>query len=280
MRATMTLGSAIGLLAGGCLDTQRYVTADGPGPDGVLGSPDDLRGGLWTVAMTEDTPPFFTSMDGDIFIIEQRVQIPFREPNETELMEMGDITDIAAPYPYGSRPFIRRDDVGIQIDWTISNISDEIVDATVTINGINEFHEYVPGVTIVEDTPVADYAQWERVVRLEGGQRLSWTTREEELDEVAVDLATVVNGAMNANQVVYFENHSSTDYRSQPFIPQVIPGLMGMRIGLRTTAALPIVLEASVRVHDTRGVVQSFGNPIWPAPQPAIFTPMPAMPVP
>ena len=69
------------------------------------------------------------------------------------------------------------------------------------------------------------------------------------VDEMAVDLATVVNGAPNSDEVIYFENNSATDTRSRPFIPKVIPGLIALRLGMRATAASNVLLEASVRVR-------------------------------
>jgi hypothetical protein len=125
----------------------------------------------------------------------------------------------------------------------------------VIVNGFNEFHEYTPGVIVVDDEPTAEFSQWERLFQLERGQRITRTIREEELDEVAVDLATVVNGADNPNNVVFFENMSATDERNREFIPDVVPALMGVRLGLRATAAANVLLEATVRVRDVQDML-------------------------
>ena len=189
---------SVALVATGCLQEQRFETPD--------------TGGPWLFAIDSSTPAFFESEDGNLYLVEERVLIDFREPTEEELAEMGDVGDNQVPY--ASLPFVRRGDIEIQIDWTLSNLSDQRVTAGVVVNGINEFHEYNPGVQVVDDELQIDFSGWERTIVLDGGERRSGTIREEELDEIAVDLASVVNMAPNPNQIVYFENQSFNDRRS------------------------------------------------------------------
>jgi hypothetical protein len=101
-----------------------------------------------------------------------------------------------------------------------------------------------------EEQAIPLHSQWERSYDLGPKQRLAATVREEELDEMAVDLATVVNGAPNSDEIIYFENNSATDTRAKPFIPKVIPGLIALRLGMRATEASNVLLEVSVRVRD------------------------------
>jgi hypothetical protein len=103
--------------------------------------------------------------------------------------------------------------------------------------------------------------QWERRYTIKAKERLVRTVREEEFDEVAVDLATVVNGAPNSDEVVYFENKSGSDPRSMKYIPEVIPGLTTLRLGLRSTETATILLEVSVRVRDVGDKLASDGEP-------------------
>lgn len=254
------------VLATGCIQEQRFVSPD--------------TGGVWQLAIDEMTPPFFESEDGNIYLVEQRIEIDFREPTVEELGELGDVGDLWIPY--ATLPFIRRGDIEIQIDYTLSNISDSTVTVAIIVNGFNEFHEYNPLVQVIDDEVIADFSGWERSIRLGVWERQFGTVREEELDEVAVDLATVVNGVTNANQIVYFENESQSDARSQMFIPDLIPALTGVRVGLRSDAAVPVVLELTVRVRDNRRILVQGDDDPWVLPTPALFGPAdvmaPAMP--
>jgi len=249
-------------LTTGCLSEQRFIAPEGGGP--------------WVISIDETTPPFLESEDGNLYMVEQRVEFAFREPTAEESAELGNLAGMQVPW--GSLPWLRRGDLEVQVDWTLSNLSESTVQTEVIVNGFNEFHEYNPGAQIIDDEVVADFSQWERSIRLGPGERRSGTIREEELDEVAVDLSIVVNGVPNANQIVYFENQSFNDRRSQMFMPDVIAALHGVRVGLRTDSAEPVALEVTVRVRDERGVLVQGEDIPWTAPAPALFAPADAMP--
>lgn len=244
-------------LTTGCLSERRFMTPEGGGP--------------WMVTIDEDTPPFLMSEDVTVFLVEQRIPFEFREPTEDELEALNDTGGV--DIPYATLPFVQRDDIAVQIDWTLSNLADVSVTATVQVNAINEFHEYQPGIQVVDDELVVDFSNWERSIRLAPGERRTGTIREEELDEAAVDLATVVNGAPNANQIVFFENQSAHDRRAQMFIPDVVPALTGVRVGLRSTAAQPLLLELTVRVRDERQILVQGADEPWELPAPELFSP-------
>ena len=248
-------------LATGCLSEQRFMAPEGGGP--------------WVIAIEETTPAFFESEDGNLYMVEQRVEIDFREPTPEEAAELGNLAGMSVPW--STLPYVRRGDIEVQIDWTLSNVSESTLQTEIIVNGFNEFDEYNPGVQIVDDEVLADFSQWERSIRLGPGERRSGTIREEELDEVAVDLATVVNGVTNANQIVYFENQSDHDRRAQMFMPDVIPALTGVRVGLRSDAAEPVVLEITVRVRDERQVLVQGEEIPWTLPTPALFSPADVM---
>jgi hypothetical protein len=227
------LCTAVGLAA--CSAERRYVGGDE----------------LYQVALTEQTAPALESEDGNLYIVEQRAELPIRQPTGAELAGLQTGVARYPNLPFPRLPWVGREDLAVQVDFTLSNLDTVAHDIDVTINGANEFYEYVP--TVVEadnEPPIPLHAQWERRYRVPAQQRISATVREEEFDEVAVDLATVVNGAPNSDEVVYFENNSSDDPRARPYIPAVIPGLIALRLGLRSTTAAPLLLEVSIRVRD------------------------------
>ncbi|WP_157069694.1 hypothetical protein [Sandaracinus amylolyticus] len=260
-----TLAVASLLALAGCHTDRRYVTPE--------------EGATWQLAFPEGAAPFFTGEELTVFLVEQRIELPVRPPTDEEFgaLSAGDATEFT---PYARRPWAARGDYEIQIDFTLSNLDDEPQRIAVTLNGINEFHEYVPGVSVVGDETVVDFSGWERTYALDPGERIQVTIREEEIDEVAVDLATVVNGAPNSNQVVFFQNQSSHDPRSQMYIPPIVPALVGVRLGLRieagegATEAPPAALEAVVRVRDPEDRVVGTGEEPWVLPQPAQFAPV------
>jgi hypothetical protein len=94
------------------------------------------------------------------------------------------------------------------------------------------------------------------------------------MDEIATDLATVVNGAPNSNLVVQFQSQSTRDPRVHRYIPDVIPALVAFRMGLQTGEAAPLELRVSVRVQDHGARVAARGEEAWELPTPADFVPV------
>lgn len=255
------LGFSLVFVICGCNDERRYVG----------------DGNLVAVALTNSTPAAFMGQMESLYIVEQRVELPVRRPSQTELDDLRKAASGFGKLPFSRLPWVERGDLELQIDFTLSNLDPQTHEVTVIVNGFNEFDEYQPGVNIADDQTIPDYAEWERLYKLAPKQRLSRTIREEELDEAATDLATVVNGAPNANEVMFFENKSATDPRSKPYIPRVIPGLMGFRIGLRATAPGRIVLEASVRARDAGDRLAASGQEIFHV-HPRLFVPVAVQP--
>jgi len=248
---------AVALLGTGCLEQEEY-TGDT---------------GFYAFAMTDAIAPIAEGEEASVYLIESRVEIPLRPPNEDEMAELA---MMAAPPPFGSYPWVVLDDLHIEVDVVITNLTAERRDIAFTIDGFNEFHEYVPGLTVSPDGEevVPNFSQWERTFGLEPGEQYSVTIFERDMDEIAMDLATVVNGAPNSNEIVHFSNQTGIDPRAEPYIPEVIPGLTGFRMGIRTGAAANVVAEVSLRVRDVNDKLSNDAtNPdeVWVAPTPSIF---------
>ena len=262
---------SIAAAVAGCNMEQRYVTSP--------------TGSLFTAAITETTPVFLEAEEEALVMVETRVLFPVHGPNEDEMTAL---LAEAPVLPFPRRPWVERDDYQIEIDFVVSNLEDRRVNATLTVNGINEFNEYVPAAQIIDDALVVDFANWERTYLLGPGERRTVTVREEELDEVAIDLASVVNGMecmAISNTITYFMNQSSFDPRSIPCVPTLVPGLVGVKIGLRTQIGLGempprIVVEASIRIRDVRDRLAGAEEVSWPTDEvstPVPFTPPVAM---
>jgi hypothetical protein len=218
-------------------------------------------GELYQVALTSMTTPVIQSMDGAIYIVETHAELAIRVPTDAELAALRAGVSQYKGLPFPRLPWVKRGDLALQVDFSVSNLDSVSHDVDVIINGQNEFFEYVPTVAVVDEDPVPLHAQWENRYTVDAKSRVTHTVREEEFDEVAVDLATVVNGAPNSDEVVYYENKSDSDPRSMKYIPAVIPGLIGLRLGLRADTAAPILLEATVRVRDVGDKLAAPGDP-------------------
>ncbi len=245
---------------------------------GLMGCTDHLHigeDGFFAFALTADTPASVEAEDSAMYVAEQRIELPLRPPTDAQLAELGEGADAL---PWARRPWVTRGDYELEVDYTLINLEDSRVRVTLSINGINEFHEYMPGFVVDDDEIIAELNQWERVVELDPQERRFGTIREEQLDEVAVDLATVVNGVANAHQVVHPDNHSGSDVRSSGFVPDVVAALTGIRaslvvIGDAGSPPPEVLVEMTVRVRDERGVVLDQEEGRWELPDVELFLP-------
>jgi hypothetical protein len=232
----------------GCLQEQRYAVE---------------RESVW---LRDDAEPaFFDEDDDPVFVSQRRFELQIRPPKQQSLdMLARSASGMELPFP--RFPWVERDDLELQLDYALENHSEERLSVLVFVDGINEFHEYTPG--------PEDFHQWERRIEVGPGERVSASISELELDEVAIDLATVVNGAPNSNLVVQFQSQSGRDPRVKEFIPKVIPGLVALRMGVQTGTAAELALRLSVRVQDHGDRVAERGAPRWRLPTPEPFVPV------
>ena len=241
------------LALSGCLEEQRYQVHD------------------QKVVMTPDLAPAFTTEEDEpVFRIDQGYLLHITPPTASELSKLSaEAQGKLLPFP--RLPWVSLHDLDLQLDYAITNDSPAALVATVTLNGINEFVYYAPG--------PQNLHQWQRRIGLTPGQRVSGTVTELEMDEIAIDLATVVNGAPNSNLVVTFQSQSGRDPRIQQYIPKVIPGLVGVRAGIEVMGAADsmapaLTLEVWLRVQDHHDRACARGQTEWMLPAAAPFTPI------
>ncbi|MFO0686729.1 MAG: hypothetical protein U0234_32000 [Sandaracinus sp.] len=255
------------VLLGGCNLSQSYVTPNGQS--------------VVQLAMPPGTPPIAMSRESVLYSVETDVYFPVRAPSDAEMDSLNAMAADASPF--ARMPWVRRDDYEIELNLVVTNVDTQRVTASVTVNGINEFNRYLPGFSISDNAIVADFAQWERTYSFAPGERRVLTIREEELAEIATDLASVVNTNVTfgepdpmtmmqatcsdfANEIVYFMNQGGIDERSSMCIPSVIPGLVGFVLGLRAEGSPGepppmIAVEATVRLRDVHSRLALTGTP-------------------
>jgi hypothetical protein len=242
--------------------------------------------GFHTFAMAADTPPYAEAEGSAVYLVEQTVELPIRAPNEAQLAALAIPEGVTLPF--ASLPWMERHEYEIQIDYTVINLDDEERRVAIVLNGGNEFHEYFPGVIVDDDEVIVEFSGWERTVVLAPLGRHSGTIREEEIDEIAVDLATVVNGVTNANLIVHPNSHSAHDPRAMPFVPSVVPALVALRLGVRTEGEVDdpdmpppapnLVVEWTVRVRDPKNRIVPIER-AWQLPARIMFLPASVVPV-
>src|SRR5262249_31380512 len=145
---------------------------------------------------------FVDDDDNPVFIAKRRFSLPISPPSDAQLTLLGQGAQ-GRMLPFPRLPWVEREDLELKVDYTLENRSDRTVTALVFVDGVNEFNAYAPG--------VEDFHQWERRFELSAGELVTGVITELEMDEIAIDLATVVNGALNSNLVVHFESQSGSD---------------------------------------------------------------------
>ena len=218
------------------------------------------------VALTEDTAPaFVTEDDEQIFIVTRDFELPITRPSNADLNKLTRQAE-GRDLPYARMPWVEAGDIELQLEYTLANQGDEELTAALILNGRNEFHLYTPG--------PEDFNQWERRFALKGKQRVQGVVTEREMEEIAIDLATVANGAPVSNLVVHFQSQSGRDDRVTPYLPKVVPGLVGLSAGIMTSEAANVVLEISLRAQDHGGRLAERSERRWELPEAEPFVPV------
>jgi hypothetical protein len=243
------------LALAGCLQEQRYAVE---------------RQSVHLQSSTQ--AKFFDQNDNPTFVVERHFALQITPPPKGKLDELTRAAR-GKKLPFPRLPWVERQDLSIEVDYELENRSKETVTATVFVDGIDEFFVYTPG----QD----DFHQYEHIIKLKPKQKYEGMISELEMDEVAIDLAAVVNGYPNSNQVVNELSQSERDPRVQKYIPSVVPGLVGIEMGIQSGAlsdmktAPDLMLRLSVRVQDHGDRVAERGQKRWdPLPTPMPFVPV------
>lgn len=226
------------------------------------------------LAMTKDVAPIYDDGELTIYEVKRGIAFPIRAPTASRLAEL----NREAIEPYGRRPWITPDEVRVQLTWTLSNLDDEPHNVELLVDPWNEFGRYWPGLTLVD----ADDGEYQPNLSgidyfysLEGksagaASRRHGTYTFDDMEELARDFATVQtlikfppegapNGAdfegdflpLYVNRAFHFQNHSERDPLLREHVPEVIAGLTGVDIGLRTYEPATIAVEVVVELVDT-----------------------------
>jgi hypothetical protein len=217
------------------------------------------------------------------------VQLPILEPDRNSMRTLSEtVVD-----PYGRQPWVLAEDVEVQISWVISNLDAETHNVHLLVDPWNEFGRYWPGLTLVDEDAgeyLPNLSGYDRFIEVPGldderSSRVDGVITFNNIREMAIDFATVINiieypppqaddseyGPITyANHAFDIHNSSERDPFVDPYIPQVIAGLTGFDVGLRSYEPANIALEVLIEVVDTgnqRVVEEGSPAPILAMPE-------------
>ena len=136
--------------------------------------------------MSTDTP-FYDDGETEIFQVKRAISLPVRMPTAGDLAALSQ----TAISPYARAPWISRDDLKVQVSWTVSNLDAKAHNVEVLLDPWSEFARYVPGVNVGEESTVPDLSGIDLFIRVDALSRQSGIFTYDDMDELATDLATV-----------------------------------------------------------------------------------------
>jgi hypothetical protein len=176
-------------------------------------------------------------------------------------------------------PYVRIGDLEIEVEWTIKNLDDSEGDATVELNGANEFFAYNPAVIVLdpedEDPPPTPGLAGDIPLTVPAGATISGLFTEDDLREAAIDLDQVTRGNVNPFRASLTISKNASAFQpltppnpmpaegagpydgqkaDGPEIPRkAFAGLTRIDLVFRATAHME--LKYNVRVRDLRGIM-------------------------
>lgn len=235
----------------GCTNDPIYIP---PGMDGPR-----LEGGVEM------------DMDGEIVPAKTSVVLPIN----TETMEdMADREALQMTMPAEvTVPYLRVGDLEISVEWTIRNLDDADGQATLQVNGANQFYDYDPEMVMLsadDEAPPTPGLTGDIPIDIPAGGRVSGLFTEDDMREAAIDLDQITRGRVNPFRARYTISKNALqfaqmselmfDMDGEP-LPQMETGVVFPRAAFAGMIRLDLVfmpdrhmvLEYAVRVRDIRG---------------------------
>jgi hypothetical protein len=230
------------------------------------------------LGMSDQETPVYSDDEMTLYESKLPVQLPILAPTQTEMNELK-----GGVQPYGREPWLKLDDTQVRLNWTLTNLDKYPHDVELMIDPWNEFGRYYPGMELTdpqEQTFEPNLSGIDIIYHLDGSNsgatsRMDGTFTVQDMDELAIDFATVMNiiklvpasttddnsddmgdysGPLAlANHAFNVQNRSYDDPLIAKYIPKVIAGLTGFDIGLRTREPANVALEFVVEMLDPNG---------------------------
>jgi hypothetical protein len=264
----MSRGALALALLGACSTDPVYFGSNPP-------SMDFLPGGQQPDAGADAAPGTVTGL---VLTVPMAVETPDDVAARTDLaMQLGLTADQIAK--------VRRDDTDLEIEWSVTNLTDQDGRAQLAVNGANEFFRYDP--TMFVD-PTDQEAQppppllGGKPILLPPGGMVTGLFREDELFEAAQDLDAITRGGV-VPEFALLTRWPSDDISGGTggelaMIPSAaIPLLLQINLNLETNVSAE--LKATLRVRDRSNRLRPTEQnmTLLVAPSTAVFMPPPPM---
>lgn len=245
------------------------------------------------LGMTKGMGAVYEDDEMSLYEVKLPVAFPIKAPTQAQLDSLAG----SPTPPYPRKPYLTKAEVRYQITWTLSNLDPEGHNVYLLIDPWNEFGRYWPGMAVTDvenEEMLPNFSGIQIYFELPGtddelgrSARRHGTFTFEDMEELAIDLGTVMNIIANApppdpladagenpviglvNHAFAIENRSHHDPYIAGYIPSVIPGLTGIDLGLRTmeeaNVAVEIVVEAVDEGSDKMATRDS-DDPLMPEP--------------
>jgi len=211
--------------------------------------------------------------DGAGAITEARasVQIPIVLETEEDRLEREELQMTLDPAVVV--PYVRLGDLEVSVEWVIKNLTGTDGNATIQLNGANQFFAYDPALVILsadDDAPPSPPLLGDIPLRIPANGELRGIFREDELREASIDLDQITRANINPfRAVLVTDKHNDGFAQLAPLmydedgepLPQEETGLVFpreataqlLRVDLVFRPDRHMVLEFTVRVRDVRG---------------------------
>jgi hypothetical protein len=224
-----------------------------------------------SVALADTVSPVYD--DGELTIYEAKtsLKLPIIAPSSEQLQALN--RQPSATFP--RQPWLTHADVEVQVSWTLSNLDPEPHQVWVMLDPWNEFGRYEPAIVVSDEQAVRDLSGIDMLFFLPGvpgdaedpaDSRIVGTFSVEDMDELARDFATVFKILSSAvpppeeerrstlvNNAFNVRNRSYNSPLLEPYLPDVVPGLVGFDFGVRTSEPANVALEIFVELRDAQG---------------------------
>jgi hypothetical protein len=233
----------------------------GPLGTGCMASQDEQVLNPVVLGMTSQVPATYSDGQVSIYQVSIPVPLPMRRWSDEEAQAFG-----RSP-PLPRSPFLRAEDARIEGRFTLTNVDDKRQSVELLLDPWNEFVRYRPGISVADEDALPNFSGFQKSFVLDPKQRVEGTITPDDMRELAIDLATAQAIAANPppqgaqqtaaglmNRAFNLQNRSNqSDAVLAPFLPAVVPGLVGFDLGLRTSAPANIAVEIIVDVKDLHG---------------------------